>query len=454
VKILFLSANPKDVVARLRIDEEIREISQKIRLGTHRDQVELVSEWAMRARDLQEVLLRHKPDIVHFSGHCSPSSGIMLEDEDGNRKVVPRKALADLFRILKHNVRVVILNACYGEEQARALAEVVDFTIGVNAAIEDEAAKVFAAHFYQSLAYGSSVREAFDLAVNELDLEGFVVENTPVLIVRDGADAAHSRIVNLSRRAAVNEPANVFGSHLWHVLVTCALYASLYVVALVLEVSYDFDQFGAPVLRMLPITFGWISATSIVALALDMRATARGRKFGLVICVLLFLVASIGLFVLLSPVLPTAAITQARFQTHTAQAAYIKDSGLFLMLALLFVILPLHAVTSLEKEIESSQTENVLRVLEGETPSATPDGMFYIKWRYLGFVFGIILLWNLIVRAYILDQLVPGPNMNLFMRIYYAYLFLFLALPAYCLAWYYRALNNIKGRCLESSAAP
>lgn len=202
MKILFLAANPVDEVMRLRNDAELREISQKILMGTHRDQLELVSEWAVRVGDLQAALLRHKPDIVHFSGHCSSSSGIILEDEDGNRKVVNRKALSDLFRILKDNVRVVVLNACYAKEQAQALIGTIDFTIGMNDAIEDKAAIVFAAHFYQSLAFGRSVEEAFHLAVNQLDLEGIDVAHVPELLVRDGANASQSRIVNPSRRAA------------------------------------------------------------------------------------------------------------------------------------------------------------------------------------------------------------------------------------------------------------
>jgi tetratricopeptide (TPR) repeat protein len=201
VKILFLAANPLDVVTRLRIDKEIREISRKIRLGPLRDQLQLVSEWAVRADDLQEMLMTHQPDIVHFSGHCSPSSGIILEDEVGNRKVVSREALADLFRILKGNIRLVVLNACYAKDQAQALAETIDFTIGMNAAIKDKDATIFAARFYQSLAFGYSVKDAFDLAVNQLKLVGSDVAHVAELLERKGTNAAKSRIAKASRVA-------------------------------------------------------------------------------------------------------------------------------------------------------------------------------------------------------------------------------------------------------------
>ena len=199
MKILFLAANPVDVVTRLRIDKEIREISQKIRVGPLRDHLQLVSEWAVRADDLQDLLMKHQPDIVHFSGHCSPSSGIMLEDECGNRKVVNRDALADLFRLLKGNIRLVVLNACYAKDQAEALATTVDFTIGMNAAIGYKDATIFAARFYESLAFGYPVKEAFELAVNQLRLVSSDVALVPELLEREGANAAESRIVEPTR---------------------------------------------------------------------------------------------------------------------------------------------------------------------------------------------------------------------------------------------------------------
>jgi tetratricopeptide (TPR) repeat protein len=202
VKILFLTANPVDVVIRLRIDQEIREISQKIRKGTFRDHLELASECAVRPDDLQDALLRHQPDIVHFSGHFNQTGEILLEDEAGLRKVVTRKALSDLFTILKDNVQMVVLNACYGKDQAQALTNTIDFAIGINAALEDKAAIVFSAHFYQSLAFGRSVKEAYDLAVNELAIEGIVATELPELLVRDGANASESRIVKPSRPVA------------------------------------------------------------------------------------------------------------------------------------------------------------------------------------------------------------------------------------------------------------
>src|SRR5215216_1381090 len=95
IKVLFLAANPVDSGYRLRLDEEIREIDQRIQVGTNRESFELISRFAVRPGDLLAALLRHKPQIVHFSGHGSKTDGIILEDNDGNMKSLSKQALAE-----------------------------------------------------------------------------------------------------------------------------------------------------------------------------------------------------------------------------------------------------------------------------------------------------------------------------------------------------------------------
>lgn len=205
MKILFLAANPVDKIARLQIEQEFRAITEKIQAGTHSQHLDLVPMLAVRVGDLEAALLRHRPDIVHFSGHCSQTGDIVLEDEHGKSKVVSRKALADLFSILKANIRVVVLNACYAKDQAQALTRTIDCAIGMNDEIEDNAALTFATYFYQSLAFGCSVEEAFNLARVQLDLEGIAGAQIAELLVRDGVNPAEIRIGKPSRLLAEPE---------------------------------------------------------------------------------------------------------------------------------------------------------------------------------------------------------------------------------------------------------
>jgi hypothetical protein len=188
VKIMFLAANPKDT-SQLRLDEEIREIHLKIRAAEFRDSFDLMSRWAVRPLDLLQALNEVQPDVVHFSGHGAPSTELILEDDAGNAKPVSAVALASLFTNLKDNVRLVVLNACHSEAQAQAISEQIDCTVGMNAAIGDEAAVVFACTFYGALAFGRSVGQAFEQGRTALLLQGIPEENTPLLLSRPGADA-------------------------------------------------------------------------------------------------------------------------------------------------------------------------------------------------------------------------------------------------------------------------
>jgi HAD superfamily phosphoserine phosphatase-like hydrolase len=153
MKVLFLAANPRDT-DKLALDEEIREISKKIREGDYRDAIELISAWAVRPDDLLQLLNQYRPQIIHFSGHGSGSGEIFLTDNNGISKPVSSRALKALFATLKDNIQIVVLNTCYSKEQAEAITEVIDVAIGMNDRIDDKSALTFAASFYRAIAFG------------------------------------------------------------------------------------------------------------------------------------------------------------------------------------------------------------------------------------------------------------------------------------------------------------
>ncbi len=160
----------------------MRGIDQALRQSDFRDKFEIKQHWAVRVVDLQSCLLRHKPDIVHFSGHGSPSNEIMFEDIDGDSQSVSSLAVSQLFSVLKDNIRCVVLNACYSEQQALAIAKHIDCVIGMSKAIGDSAAVSFAVAFYQALGYGRNVKAAFDLGCVQINLESLNEQDTPKLL--------------------------------------------------------------------------------------------------------------------------------------------------------------------------------------------------------------------------------------------------------------------------------
>lgn len=187
IKVLFLAANPVDL-DQLRLDEEIRSISEKIRAAEYRDSVQLISRWAVRPGDLLQALNEERPHVVHFSGHGSDTEIVFL-DPNGKAKPVTKDAITQLIATTGDNMRLIVFNTCYSRDQAEDVTEHVDAAIGMTTSVGDEAARIFSAQFYSSIGFGHSVQKAFDQARTALMLEGIKEEDTPELFTRDGLQA-------------------------------------------------------------------------------------------------------------------------------------------------------------------------------------------------------------------------------------------------------------------------
>jgi hypothetical protein len=188
IRVLFVAANPLDQ-AQLRLDEEIRDITAKIRASEYRDSVELISAWAARPTDLLQSLNQYRPHVVHFSGHGSEEGDVVFMGADGSAKPVSREAIVEVMKTAGDEIRLVLFNACFSSAQAEALTRHVDAAIGMSEAIGDEAARVFAAQFYSAVGFGHSVERSFRQARAALMIEGISEEDTPQLFTRDGMDA-------------------------------------------------------------------------------------------------------------------------------------------------------------------------------------------------------------------------------------------------------------------------
>jgi hypothetical protein len=185
IRILFLSANPW-TTGRILVDEEAREIFERIQEGPHRDRFELHKHTATRAIDLQRLLLLHKPHIVHFSGHASKKHKLILGGAPGRGKTIDQQGLVEVLALYNHHLRLVLLNACFTKTQARSLAAVIDYSVGTGRGIGDKGSVAFAGAFYRALGFGKSIREAFESAKAELVLTKMPRTQGIELFVRDG----------------------------------------------------------------------------------------------------------------------------------------------------------------------------------------------------------------------------------------------------------------------------
>lgn len=170
VSILFLKANPQgatQIQDGLRIDQEIKEVRSALR-ENHQD-AGLRVEVAVHTEDISPYLLRHLPELLHFSGHATDDGALVLE------KGVAAEAdfieFPDIARLLaeySETLHCVVLNACYSEPLAEAICQRIACAIGMRGPINDGLAIRFSEIFYGALSCGDSVGLAFRKARNDV----------------------------------------------------------------------------------------------------------------------------------------------------------------------------------------------------------------------------------------------------------------------------------------------
>jgi hypothetical protein len=161
IRVLFLAANP-DSRTPLELGREYNKIRDAIAGSKYRAAFELIApEFSAQLETVSAALIEHRPHVVHFAGHGSQSQGLILEDKNHRHLPIGKAELTKLFKTLRGAVRLVFLNACYSDEQARLLTDVFDYAIGSEGLIEDRCAVDFARAFYRHLALGGTVSQAF-----------------------------------------------------------------------------------------------------------------------------------------------------------------------------------------------------------------------------------------------------------------------------------------------------
>ena len=197
--ILILTANPKNTTP-LRLGEEVRDISDRLRLSQHRDAFRLEQRWATRPRDIQLAMLEVQPQIVQFSGHGTEENGLAFEDESGQVKFVNAEALAGQFELFADQVECVVLNACSSDVQAEAIAQHIPYVIGMIQNISDRAALEFLVGFYDAIGAGRAIDFAYKLGCSAMRMAG--IPETPMPFLKQ--KPAPSSFTSAHQSPAIN----------------------------------------------------------------------------------------------------------------------------------------------------------------------------------------------------------------------------------------------------------
>ena len=168
-KILFLVPNPKGTLD-LKVLKEIQNLQEATRQS--QDGKHFCVEWkfGMRQSDLRHYISEVKPHIIHFCGHGS-KQGLSFDDENGMAELASNKVLADLLSIFKDRIKCVFLNACDSETLANEIVKHINYAIGMNRPVGDEAAIAFSKAFYEASGAGESIEVAFEVSKNAVEWE-------------------------------------------------------------------------------------------------------------------------------------------------------------------------------------------------------------------------------------------------------------------------------------------
>jgi hypothetical protein len=125
------------------------------------DSCELLAHEGCTGEGLVEPFYRNQVVIFHYAGHASPDS-LLLQTVDGHNAPASRQRFED-FLALQSRLRLVFLNACMTRDWAAALVEHGVCVVATSRCIEDSIAPRFARNFYNQIAQGRTIAEAFEV---------------------------------------------------------------------------------------------------------------------------------------------------------------------------------------------------------------------------------------------------------------------------------------------------
>lgn len=246
-----------------------------------------------------------------------------------------------------------------------------------------------------------------------------------------------------ARPSAASEFAFVAGA--------ATLYAALSGVSLVGEVAFRIDRFPgvASVGAVLAAVIG--AGTVVGALLWDWRATQKGSERGLLASSAVFCTSAVALFLSFFWFLPSAPIVDARFETFTGQAGYLKALAYTLPLGVVFVALPFHGILRLQREVTLGECWNVIALTSGDEKGNWPRGAIFVRPSWLYWAMAITAAASFTGALHLIRNLESGPYSNLFRSVVVLRIMLWFALASLGTAWFHWRVNALRRDCISAA---
>jgi hypothetical protein len=192
-KVLAIFANPTGS-SPLRLVAEDRVIRECVTRSRYRENISLEIRHAVTIHDLRRALLEGDYRMIQFSGHGT-GQGLAFEDEQGQVRLVPPRALAELLAAYSPPIECVILNACYSSVQGQLVSSGVPYTIAIDGPISDAGATEFTRGFYDAIGAGKDVKFAYQEGCRTMRLMGLPNGAVPTLFTKSTPPPTPRKIV-------------------------------------------------------------------------------------------------------------------------------------------------------------------------------------------------------------------------------------------------------------------
>ena len=194
-KILYISSTaplPNQTSGEIPSIKTFKAIEKIINLSKYGHHFEIIPEYDLEPAYIQEAIMHHSPDIIHYFGHGAKGC-LYFQNEDGSLEATKLGPFVDMFQIFNEyqrrsggkEIKLVILVACNSDSIAKAVSKNVYCTIGVSNEMPIEAGIAFSEEFYAHLCEERDVKCAYSFASNAPKLMNLNADEKPKIFPED-----------------------------------------------------------------------------------------------------------------------------------------------------------------------------------------------------------------------------------------------------------------------------
>ena len=234
-----------------------------------------------------------------------------------------------------------------------------------------------------------------------------------------------------------------FGGHWRIVTVVSVGFAAMMGLALPVEVAYEWATYGRRAIIAGPLLAAGSFVVSLLVFWFLSKRTREGDARATGWASLILIAWAIVVAVAVLPLLPNEQIVRAQFQTMTGALGWLKSTSQALALPLL-MLLPYQMILALQRDLQASRTDRVLRILTGDPMRIIPRGSLFVRPHVAGFVALLFSVWWIVGTAHLLENLQSSGYLPLFMTLALSRASVAVLTLAAMLLWYVRTLDEIK----------